>query len=50
MDINDLFDGIIQSINQFAEETAAARLREKLQELERGLENGGKNAEIIQSK
>ncbi|HNR38243.1 MAG TPA: hypothetical protein PKN61_04350 [Acidobacteriota bacterium] len=50
MDINDLFDGIMKSIKQFAEETADARLHEKSQEFGRGPENGGKNADNIRSK
>jgi len=29
MDINDLFDGIMKSINQFADEIAEQRLQEK---------------------
>lgn len=32
MDINDLFDGIMKSINQFAFDTADQRLQEKMQE------------------
>jgi len=32
MDINDLFDGIMQSINQFADEIAEQRLQEKMQD------------------
>ena len=31
MDINDLFDGIMKSINQFADEIAEQRLQEKMQ-------------------
>ena len=42
MDINDLFDGIMKSINQFADEIAEQRLQEKMQETGRGRENGGK--------
>jgi len=30
MDINDLFDGIMNSINQFADEIAEQRLQEKM--------------------
>ncbi len=45
MDINDVFDGIMKSINQFADEIAEQRLQEKMQETGRGPENGGKNAE-----
>jgi hypothetical protein len=30
MDINDLFDGIMKSINQFSEEIAEQRLQEKM--------------------
>ncbi len=41
MDINDLFDGIMKSINQFADEIAEQRLQEKMQETGRGPENGG---------
>ena len=50
MDINDLFDGIIKSINQFADEIAEQRLQEKMQNTGRGPENGGKNAENIEAK
>lgn len=42
MDINDLFDGIMKSINQFADEIAEQRLQEKMQDTGRGPENGGK--------
>lgn len=42
MDINDLFDVIMKSINQFADEIAEQRLQEKMQETGRGPENGGK--------
>ena len=45
MDINDLFDGIMKSINQFADEIAEQRLQEKMQEIGRGPENGGKNTD-----
>jgi hypothetical protein len=38
MDINDLFDGIMKSINQFADEIAEQRLQEKMQESGRGPE------------
>ena len=50
MDINDLFDGIMKSINQFADEIAEQRLQEKMLETGRGPENGGKNAEIFEVK
>ena len=50
MDINDLFDGIMKSINQFADEIAEQRLQEKRQETGRGPENGGKNAENFEAK
>jgi len=50
MDINDLFDGIMKSINQFADEIAEQRLQEKMQETGRGPENRGKNAENFQPK
>ena len=39
MDINDLFDGIMRSINQFAFDAAEQRLQEKMQESGRGPEN-----------
>ncbi len=42
MDINDLFDGIMKSINQFAFDAAEQRLQEKIQESGRGPENGAK--------
>ena len=42
MDINDLFDGIMKSINQFAFDAAEQRLQEKMQDTGRGPENGGK--------
>jgi hypothetical protein len=50
MDINDLFDGIMKSINQFADEIAEQRLQEKMQEIGRGPENGDKNSENFQPK
>ncbi len=50
MDINDLFDGILKSINQFADEIAEQRLQEKMQDTGRGSENGGKNAENFDAK
>jgi len=50
MDINDLFDGIMESINQFAGEIAEQRLQEKMQQTGRGPENGGKNAENFEAK
>jgi hypothetical protein len=39
MDINDLFGGIMKSINQIADEIAEQRLQEKMQETGRGPEN-----------
>lgn len=50
MDINDLFDGIMRSIIQFAVEIAERRLQEKMQEAGRALENGGKNSENLHYK
>jgi len=50
MDINDLFDGIMKSINQFVDEIAEQRLQEKMQDTGRGAENGGKNAENFEAK
>lgn len=50
MDINDLFDGIMKSINQFADEIAEQRLQGKMQESGRGPENEGKNAENFEPK
>jgi hypothetical protein len=50
MDINDLFDGIMKSINQFAFDPAEQRLQEKMRETGRGPENGGKNAENFEAK
>ncbi|NLW80376.1 MAG: hypothetical protein GXY42_01700 [Desulfovibrionales bacterium] len=50
MDINDLFDGIMKSINQFAFDPAEQRLQEKMQDTGRGPENGGKNAENFEAK
>jgi hypothetical protein len=50
MDINDLFDGIMKSINQFADEIAEQRLQEKMQETGRGPENGGNYAENFEAK
>ena len=50
MDINDLFDGIMKSIIQFADEIAEQRLQEKMQDTGRGPENGGKNAENFEAK
>lgn len=48
MDINDPFDGIMKSINQFADEIAEQRLQEKMQDTGRGPENEGKNAENLE--
>jgi hypothetical protein len=48
MDINNLFDRIMKSINQFAGEIAEQRLQEKMQQTGRGPENGGKNAENLE--
>jgi Golgi nucleoside diphosphatase len=39
MDINDLFDGIMKSINLFADEIAEQRLQKKMQDTGRGQEN-----------
>jgi hypothetical protein len=50
MDINDLFDGLMKSINQFADEIAEQRLQEKMQDTGRGPENGGKIAENFEVK
>jgi hypothetical protein len=50
MDINDLFYGIMKSINQFADEIAEQRLQEIMQESGRGPENRGKNAENFEAK
>ncbi len=50
MDINYLFDGIMKRINQFADEIAEQRLKEKMQDTGRGPENGGKNAENFEAK
>ena len=50
MDINDLFDGIMKSINQFVDEIAEQRLQEKMQDTGRGPESGGKNAENLEPK
>ena len=50
MDIDDLFDGIMKSINQFADEIAERRLQEKMRKTGRGPENGGKNAENFVAK
>jgi hypothetical protein len=46
MDINDLFDGIMKSINQFADEIAEQRLQEKMQDngLERSEQTNGARA------
>jgi len=50
MDINDLVDGIMKSINLFAFDAAEQRLQEKMQETGRGPENGGNNAENFKAK
>jgi hypothetical protein len=39
MDVNHLFDGIMKSIHQFADEIAEQRLQEKMQDTGRGPEN-----------
>jgi hypothetical protein len=41
MDINDLFGGIMKSINQFTFDHAEQGLQGKMQETGRGPENGG---------
>lgn len=41
MDINDLYDGITKSINQFTFDPAKQRLQEKMQDTGRNTENGG---------
>ncbi|RMH22304.1 MAG: hypothetical protein D6698_01330 [Gammaproteobacteria bacterium] len=50
MDINDLFDRIMKSINQFAFDVAEQRLQKKLQDTGQGPENGGKNTENFEAK
>jgi len=50
MDINDLFDGIMKGINQFADEIAEQRLQEKMQGTGRGSEDEGENAENFEAK
>ncbi len=40
MEVNDLFDGIMKSINQFSDEIAEQWLQEKTQETGRDPENG----------
>jgi hypothetical protein len=50
MDINDLFEGIMKVIYQFADEIAEQRLQEKMQQTGRGPENRGKNAENFEAK
>ncbi len=48
MDINDLPDGIMKSINQFAFDAAEQRLQEKIYETGRGPDNrGGGRDEIV---
>jgi hypothetical protein len=48
MDINDLFDGIMKSINRFADEIVEQRLQEKMQKTGRSPEKEGKNLENFQ--
>jgi hypothetical protein len=50
MDFNDLFDGIMMSINQFADEIAEQRLQEKMQDTGRDPENGGRMRRILRRK
>lgn len=50
MKINDLCDGIMKSINQFADEIAEQRLQEKMRESGRGPENEGKSSENFEPK
>lgn len=50
MDINDLFDGIMKSINQFADEIAEQRLQGKIQDTGRGPENGVRTWRILRRK
>jgi hypothetical protein len=49
MEMNDLFDGIMTSINRFVDAIADRRLQERMQESGRGPANGGKNAENFQA-
>lgn len=42
MDINDLFDGIMKSINQFADEIVEQRLQKKCRKPDEGRSLGGK--------
>ena len=50
MDINDLIDGIMKSLNQFADEIAEQRLQDIMQESERDPENGGRMRRILRRK
>lgn len=50
MDINDLFDGIMKSINQFVFDVAEQGMQEKMQKTGRGPENGDKNTENFEGK
>lgn len=47
MDINELFDGIIKSINPFTDEIAKQRLQEKIQESGQGSGNGVRIRRIL---
>ena len=49
MDINDLFEGIMKVINQFADEVAAERVQEKMPVTGRGAENEGEKTENFQA-
>ena len=40
MGINELFDGIAEVVNRFVDEPAEQKLREKMSQTGRGLENG----------
>ncbi len=50
MDINDLFDGIMKSINQFADEIAEQRLQEKFRSPDEVRRMGGRMRRILRRK
>jgi hypothetical protein len=50
MGINDLFEGVMKIISQFADEIVEERIQKQMQETGRGLEPEGKKTENFQAK
>ena len=50
MDINDLFEGVMKIISQFADEIVEERIQKQMQETGRGIEPEGKKTEIFRQR